>query len=52
MAGEEPGFWLKLQHRVLDKLVLQKLRAPFGGELTSAYVGGSAMPVEVRSHTA
>jgi long-chain acyl-CoA synthetase len=27
--------------------VLSKFRAPFGGELGSAYIGGSAMPVEV-----
>ena len=45
--GKEPGFLTQLQFNILDKIVLSKFREPFGGLLKAAYVGGSAMPLEV-----
>ena len=45
--GKEPGFFTQLKFNILDKIVLSKFREPFGGVLKAAYVGGSAMPLEV-----
>jgi len=42
-----PTSLINLQYNLLDKLVLSKLRAPLGGELTGSFIGGSALPVEV-----
>ncbi|MEU6220226.1 AMP-dependent synthetase/ligase [Streptomyces sp. NPDC047022] len=38
-----PGFGLKLKHRVLDRLVLSRLRAALGGRTTHAISGGAAL---------
>jgi len=45
--GKNPGFFTQLKFSILDKIVLSKFREPFGGLLNAAYVGGSAMPLEV-----
>ena len=47
-AGEAPPFLLGLKHAVLDKLVLSKVRAKFGGKLKAAVTGGAAMPVPTK----
>jgi len=39
--------WLQFQHRMLDRLVLSKFRAPFGGRLRLAVVAGAPTPVPV-----
>lgn len=41
------GPFEQLQLNVLDKLVLDKIRARFGGELRHAFVAGAACPAEV-----
>ena len=41
------GGFLALQHRVLDKLVLSKMRATFGGNLRMAFAAGAPTPVAV-----
>lgn len=46
-ADEAVGPLLSMQHQVLDKLVLSKMRAPFGGELRVAVVAGAPTPVPV-----
>ncbi|MFE3029591.1 AMP-dependent synthetase/ligase [Nocardia tengchongensis] len=38
-----PGFVLKLQHTVLDKLVFSKLREAMGGQCSSAVSGGGPL---------
>jgi long-chain acyl-CoA synthetase len=45
--GESVGPWLALQHRFLDKLVLSKMREPFGGNLRMAFAAGAPTPVPV-----
>merc|ERR550514_2270872 len=48
-AGEAPSLLDRAQHAVLDRLVLSKVRAKFGGELQNgvAYAAGAATPPEV-----
>jgi long-chain acyl-CoA synthetase len=36
-----------LQHKILDKVILDKIRARFGGNLKHAFVAGAACPAEV-----
>lgn len=38
-----PSPWLRLQHAVLDRLVLSKLRDAMGGHLTFAITGGASL---------
>ncbi len=38
-----PGFGLRLKHKVVDRLVLSKLRAALGGRTTHALSGGAAL---------
>lgn len=45
--GEEPGVFLGMQHRFLDKAVLAKMREPLGGNLKIAIVAGAPTPVAV-----
>mmetsp|Transcript_10507 Transcript_10507/g.30097 ORF Transcript_10507/g.30097 Transcript_10507/m.30097 type:complete len:695 (-) Transcript_10507:841-2925(-) len=47
VSGQPPGPWLQLQYRMLDRLVLSKFRAPFGGQLRLAVVAGAPTPVAV-----
>jgi long-chain acyl-CoA synthetase len=39
--------WVEVRHAVLDRLVLAKVRARFGGNLKYAISGGAAIPAEV-----
>jgi long-chain acyl-CoA synthetase len=41
------GPFERLQARILDRLVLDKIRARFGGQLKHAFVAGAACPSEV-----
>ncbi|CAM9505827.1 unnamed protein product, partial [Discosporangium mesarthrocarpum] len=47
--GQEVGAITELQHSVLDKVVLGKIRERFGGSLRVSFVGGAATPLEVLS---
>lgn len=49
--GQRAGFGLldSLRYKVLDKLVLSKIRARFGGRLRHGFVAGAACPTEVLS---
>jgi long-chain acyl-CoA synthetase len=38
-----PGLWLRIQHRVFDRLVYGRLRAAFGGQCHSAISGGAPL---------
>ncbi|MEM7248846.1 MAG: long-chain fatty acid--CoA ligase [Acidobacteriota bacterium] len=42
-----PGLGLSWSHALADRLVLQKLRAPFGGRVDLCFSGGAALPPEV-----
>eukprot|EP00618_Florenciella_parvula_P017668 CAMPEP_0119478230 /NCGR_PEP_ID=MMETSP1344-20130328/8062_1 /TAXON_ID=236787 /ORGANISM="Florenciella parvula, Strain CCMP2471" /LENGTH=688 /DNA_ID=CAMNT_0007512385 /DNA_START=32 /DNA_END=2098 /DNA_ORIENTATION=- len=46
-VGGEPGFMTSMEHSVLDKIVLKKIRARFGGNLRMAFAAGAPTPVEV-----
>ena len=46
-AGSNVGPFVALQHRVLDKIVLSKMRATFGGNLRMAFAAGAPTPVAV-----
>jgi long-chain acyl-CoA synthetase len=37
----------RLQHKILDRIILDKIRARFGGRLKHAFVAGAACPAEV-----
>jgi len=45
--GHAPSPWLRWQHKVLDKMVLSKMRAPLGGRLRVACVAGAPTPAKV-----
>jgi long-chain acyl-CoA synthetase len=48
LAGEgRHSVWLDAQHRLLDRLVLQKIRDRFGGRFKYAFSGGAALSREV-----
>ncbi|KAG5188508.1 long chain acyl-CoA synthetase [Tribonema minus] len=49
VSGRELGALASLEHRVLDKVVLGKIRNSFGGNLRYSFVGGAATPMEVLS---
>ena len=42
VAGK-PSLWLRLQHRVFDRLVYRKLREAMGGHLRFAITGGASL---------
>jgi long-chain acyl-CoA synthetase len=46
-GGEAMGLVDRLKYKVLDKVVLSKIRDRFGGNLRHGFVGGAAMPMEV-----
>lgn len=46
-VDESLGLVDNVKFKVLDKLVLSKIRARFGGRLRTGYVGGAACPAEV-----
>mmetsp|Transcript_11136 Transcript_11136/g.14550 ORF Transcript_11136/g.14550 Transcript_11136/m.14550 type:complete len:695 (-) Transcript_11136:339-2423(-) len=46
-AQQTPGPWLDLQHKVLDKVVLSKIRDRMGGNIRIAWVGGAATGMDV-----
>ncbi len=48
-SGLKIGPLLGMQHAVLDKLVLSKIRAIFGGQLKTAIVGGAAIPHNIHT---
>ena len=41
------GPLLALRHAIADRLVLRKIRAVFGGRVTTCFSGGAALPLEV-----
>jgi len=45
--GQTPSPWLRWQHKILDKAVLSKMRAPLGGRLRVACVAGAPTPAKV-----
>mmetsp|Transcript_36422 Transcript_36422/g.63158 ORF Transcript_36422/g.63158 Transcript_36422/m.63158 type:complete len:684 (-) Transcript_36422:303-2354(-) len=45
--GQQPGALLSLQHKVLDKLVLSKVREKMGGRIKISWVGGAATGLDV-----
>lgn len=45
--SESLGLVDNVKFKILDKLVLSKIRARFGGRLRTGYVGGAACPAEV-----
>src|SRR3954470_17785753 len=42
--GTKPGWWLRLRHRLADRLVLRRLRAAMGGEIKWMITGSAAAP--------
>jgi long-chain acyl-CoA synthetase len=46
-AGGTPGFKLRMQHRIADRLVFQKIRNGLGGHLRLFVSGGAALSPEV-----
>jgi long-chain acyl-CoA synthetase len=46
-GGDSLGFLEKMQFNALDKIVLSKIRARFGGNLRHGFVAGAACPSEV-----
>jgi long-chain acyl-CoA synthetase len=46
-SGTRLPVWLRLQHRVFDRLVYRRLRAALGGEVTAAICGGASLAVEI-----
>ncbi|CAM9735853.1 unnamed protein product [Chrysoparadoxa australica] len=50
LESDQPvGAVLAMEHKLLDKLVLSKVRDRFGGNLKVSFVGGAASPLEVLS---
>ena len=47
MAERRPGFWLRLRHRLADRLVFRKLRGLFGGRCRFLPVAGASLADEV-----
>lgn len=51
IANEKNGVKMdtfdKIQHAILDNIILSRIRDRFGGNLRHSYVGGAAIPVEV-----
>ncbi len=47
-AGREVGLILGTKHRIADKLVLSKIREPFGGELRLAFSGGAPLDQNIQ----
>ena len=47
LADRRVGPGLAFKHRVADRLVLQKVRAAFGGRLKASFCGGAAVPLYV-----
>jgi long-chain acyl-CoA synthetase len=45
--GPPLGSFQRIQHSILDKLVLSKIRDRFGGRMRHGFSGGSACPAEV-----
>lgn len=45
--GEQPGVWLRLKHRIADRLVLSKWRAAMGGRIRAMVSGGAALAPEL-----
>ena len=48
-TGPALSAWERLQHKVLDAVVLSKIRDRFGGNLRHGFVAGAACPAEVLS---
>src|SRR5690606_5675004 len=46
-AGARPSLWLRLQHRLFDRLVYGRIRAAFGGQLQLAICGGAALDPDI-----
>mmetsp|Transcript_26633 Transcript_26633/g.37521 ORF Transcript_26633/g.37521 Transcript_26633/m.37521 type:complete len:706 (-) Transcript_26633:170-2287(-) len=46
-VGQPLGIMEGLQYKVLDSIVLSKIRARFGGKLKHGFAGGAACPAEV-----
>jgi long-chain acyl-CoA synthetase len=44
-SSSGPGWWLRLRYAVLDRLVLQRIRAAFGGNIKWMITGSAAAPV-------
>ncbi len=44
---QEPGGWLKLKHRLADKLVFSKLKNRFGGKIRYFVSGGAPLAREI-----
>lgn len=45
--GEKPGFLLRAQHEILDRLVFGKVRSKFGGRLRFSVCGGAPLSHDV-----
>ena len=45
--GKEPGFLLSRKHKIADKLVFEKIRAIFGGNLKIALTGAAPIDPEI-----
>lgn len=46
-AEGKSNWWVNAQHALLDRVVMSKVRARFGGNLNYAISGGAAIPLEV-----
>jgi long-chain acyl-CoA synthetase len=46
-TGRTPGPWLKLQHKIADKLVFAKVRARLGGKLRVGVSGAAPLAIDV-----
>jgi long-chain acyl-CoA synthetase len=46
-SGEQPSLWLRLQHKIADKLLFSTLRNRFGGRVRFLPVGGARLSDEI-----
>jgi len=46
-TGRKPGLWLRIQHRIFDRLVFAKVRAKLGNRVRMAVSGGAPLSTPI-----